>query len=79
MGEKKLWDQEELHLTIPIDKTEELGSRERRNLQRDIKYWKESSQRKDGDIKVLNNKIRGYKSHITRLQAALHKKGVYNV
>lgn len=78
MGEKKLWAPTD-DLLIHKESADDLTGREKRNLQRDVKYWKENSKRKDEDIKVLVNKIRGYKSHITRLQAALHKKGVYNV
>lgn len=77
MGEKKIWPPGSM--TIVHDPDPDLPQKERRNLQRDVQYWKESSKRKEKDIKVLTNKIRGYKSHITRLQDLLSKKGVYNV
>lgn len=77
MGEKKIWPSGALIIVHDLDP--DLPQKERRNLQRDVQYWKESSKRKDKDIKLLTNRIRGYKSHISRLQAILSKKGVYNV
>ncbi|TDQ12210.1 hypothetical protein ATK78_1344 [Pedobacter metabolipauper] len=77
MGEKKIWPSGAI-LTVHDTETD-LTSKEKLNLKRDVQYWKESSKRKDKDIIHLNNKVRGLKSHITRLQAALHKKGVYKI
>ena len=52
--------------TIAKDKT---------RLEQDARYWKDSSKRKDEEIKLLNNKIRGFKSRITTLMGRITRLG----
>jgi len=66
-------------IVVAKEPDEDLTGKERRALQADVRYWKDSSKHKDEDLKYKNNQIRGLKAHITRLQAALHKKGVYKI
>jgi len=64
-------------IIVPDDPEPELTGKERRLLEADIRYWRESSRRKDEEIKYKDNQIRGLKGHVTRLHSQLHRKGVY--
>jgi hypothetical protein len=64
-------------IVVQPDPEPELTGKERRFLEADVRYWRESSKRKDKEIEYRDNQIRGLKGHITRLHAQLHKKGVY--
>ena len=64
-------------IVVPADTEPELTGKERKALQADVRYWKDSSKRKDEEIKYKDNQIRGLKGHVTRLHAQLHRKGVY--
>lgn len=50
-------------------------AKDKTRLEQDAKYWKDSSKRKDEEIKLLNNKIRGFKSRITTLSGKIVKLG----
>ncbi|KEQ31230.1 hypothetical protein N180_02995 [Pedobacter antarcticus 4BY] len=69
--DKRQW----LSASTPAQPDPDLSRKDRRSLEMDVQYWKASSKRKDNDISYLNNQIRGFKSQITRLKAALYKKG----
>lgn len=78
--ERKRWrDLSDDHYPANFGSNTELTNRDRLNLERDIQYWKAASKRKDEEIKLLQNQIRGLKSHITRQKGVLHRKGVYKV
>jgi hypothetical protein len=56
----------------------EIIAKDKHRLEQDLQYWKESSKRKDGEISLLNNKIRGYKGRITTLMGEIARTGKLN-
>jgi len=50
-------------------------AKDKTRLEQEAKYWKDSSKRKDEEIKLLNNKIRGFKSRITTLMGKITRLG----
>lgn len=80
-AERKRWvdHTDEIQFPFQITPDPDLSKKDRRNLERDVLYWKDSSKRKDKEILLLQSTIRGLKSHITRQRGALHRKGVYKL
>ena len=64
-------------IVVQPEPENELTGKERRALEADVRYWRDSSRRKDKEIEHKDNQIRGLKGHVTRLHAQLHRKGVY--
>lgn len=71
--DKRPW----LPALTPAPPETDMSRKDRRALEADIKYWRDSSKRKDKEITLLESKIKGLKGHITRLQGQLSRKGVY--
>jgi hypothetical protein len=53
----------------------EMIAKDKTRLEKDAQYWKESSKKKDEEIILLTNRIRGLRSRITTLLANISRLG----
>lgn len=53
----------------------EMIAKDKTRLEKDAQYWKESSKKKDEEIVLLTNRIRGLRSRITTLLANITRLG----